>query len=480
MKVQAVFDEIKQTISNEIDNASSSILIALAYFNDKDLFELLCKKATDGVKVEIIVSSEDDSYLNGTLDYQRLVNSGGICLFTDNIDNGLMHHKFCLIDENTIITGSYNWTNKAATSNYENIIVVKDANDLFYNYIHEFEKLKTISNSKLTFANSFKNIRDFNSTLIEEINNRSDGFGYEAIDKILHGFQKPGLYSICARPSIGSTTMILNVINNFSQKDKSILLFSLDLSSIVVVKRLISNVSGIPFDKIISGNLDKHDWLSFENAQKELSDREIFIDDTADLTIKDIELSILKQLGKQSLDLIVIDYLELMKVERKAENSNKFQRDYELDWIVRELKRISKVTNIPILVVSQLNRQNDNRENKLYKTPQINEIQNYIEQYSDVVTILNRPEFYHITEDALGYSLLNVLEITIAKNKFGDTGDVKLYLDKRTLKISNEDPNKDDFPEGYQTISSKMFYNANNESPLSTKSEPRKSDEVPF
>ena len=252
--------------------------------------------------------------------------------------------------------------------------------------------------------------------------------------------------------------MILNTIFNLSQKDKSVILYSLDLSSSNIVKRLTSIVSEIPIEKIQGNYLDSDDWISFEKAQNVLSNKNILIDNTPDLTIKDIELSIFKQKKMLNIDLVVIDFLELMKVDRKSDASNKYQRDYELEWIVRELKRISRISNIPILLVSHMNRQSDNRDNyKNNKMPQITDVQNYIEQFSDVVIILHRPENYHITEDAEGNSLLNILEVNIAKNKFGSLYETNVYLDKETLKILNQNPNDFVNPfNSYSVVPSKM------------------------
>jgi len=441
MKIQAVFEDIKQKIANEIEKANTSIIIALAYFNDKELFNILCQKASQGLRIELIISSEDINYLNGVLDYATLNKFGGNCYFTNNNTKGLMHHKFCLIDDNTLITGSYNWTNKAASSNFENILIVNDSIETLNAYKIEFEKLKKISDNKLLFTSTFKQVNELIANSPRTIKpEKPISTGYSVFDRIIQGFEKSSLYVLAGRPFIGTSTLAFNIINNLIQTDKSVLLFSLDINKNKIINKLVSIVSEIPSENIIQENLSADEWNKLETSIKKIESKALFIDDTPDSTLKDIEWSIYKLKSIQEIDLIVIDYLELMKIDRKSDSFNKTQREYDLDYIVRELKRISKITDIPILLLSQLNRLTDNRMiNNQYQSV---EIPNYIEQYSDVITILNRPDKYGILDDNEGNSTIGLIDVFVSKSKLSPIGECKLSIDDRTLIITDFKPIK--------------------------------------
>ena len=143
MHTQAYFENIQNQISKELFSAKSSIHIAVAWFSDKELFSLLCKKAKEGILVELLLMNDEINSSSG-IDYQSLVASKGKLwqIKTDG-DNRLMHNKFCVIDNETIINGSYNWTKKAK-HNHESITIIKESPDLALQFLNEFRKLKKL------------------------------------------------------------------------------------------------------------------------------------------------------------------------------------------------------------------------------------------------------------------------------------------------------------------------------------------------
>lgn len=140
MTTQAYFQNIRNHIKDEISNATQSIYVAVAWFTDKHLFKLLCDKVQEGVDVQLIVM-DDDITRNSPIIYRELETSGGKLYQVSETFGTLMHNKFCVIDKNIIITGSYNWSVKAAT-NHENITITKDAESLALTFIDEFKRIK--------------------------------------------------------------------------------------------------------------------------------------------------------------------------------------------------------------------------------------------------------------------------------------------------------------------------------------------------
>ena len=138
MQTEAVFENISQRIQKELANSKKSIFIAVAWFTDDIIFNLLCNKAKDNIEVELVLIS-DHINKGSTIDFDLLTNAGGSVYWIDgsNQENGIMHNKFCIIDNNIIVTGSYNWS-KQAKKNYENISVIYEDHNLVTQYINEF------------------------------------------------------------------------------------------------------------------------------------------------------------------------------------------------------------------------------------------------------------------------------------------------------------------------------------------------------
>lgn len=438
--IKVYFENIQQTIAETIRNANSSIKIALAYFNDKELFEILNQKALKGIQVDLIISSEESSYINNVYDLINFVKSGGNCLVVSTNAAGLMHHKFCIIDESILITGSYNWTVKAATRNFENIIVFYDQ-ALIQDYLNEFERLKKISESKFDFYTGLQSINEllrisFSPSSNSTINACDLKTGFKAVDSISGKIKSSSLNVIAARPSIGSTSLLINIIKNLLDENCNIALFSLDMPSLAIVDRLIAvNSNLIPLNRLFNRELHEDEWKQLDASLKNIINKNLYIDDTPDLTLKELELAIIKQSQTIKIDLICIDYIELLRIDKKLDNTNKFQRDTELELIIKELKRISKVTGIPILLVSHLNRSSENKNPT--KAPLLSEIPNYIEQFSDLLIILHRLDKYGIPTYEDGTSSKGFIDISISRNRYGSTGTCKIKINESSLKISD-------------------------------------------
>lgn len=293
---------------------------------------------------------------------------------------------------------------------------------------------------------------------IENARNRKDGLsgspsGFTSVDRITSGWQKTDLVIIAARPSMGKTAFVLSMARNMAvDHNKSVAVFSLEMSSIQLVNRLIAAETELGSDKIKTGRLENYEWEHLNRKISSLEKSPIFIDDTPALSIFEFRAKCRRLKMQHDIQVVIVDYLQLMTSGIEGRGS----REQEVSTISRSLKAIAKELDIPILALSQLNRSVESREGK---RPQLSDLRESgaIEQDADIVMFIHRPEYYGITEDESGNSLLGVAEIIIAKHRNGATGDVHLAFKKELAKFSDMDaPVGEEFSLASQTFSSKM------------------------
>ena len=276
---------------------------------------------------------------------------------------------------------------------------------------------------------------------IEEAGKREDGLsgvpsGFSELDRMTSGWQRSDLIIIAARPSMGKTAFVLSMARQMAVDHKTpVAFFSLEMSNIQLVNRLIVSESGIPSEKIRNGKLDPHEWTQLVVKIKDLSEAKIFIDDTPALSIFEFRAKCRRLKAQYDVGIIVIDYLQLMTgpVETKG------NREQEVSTISRSLKAIAKELNVPIIALSQLNRSVETRGGN--KRPQLSDLRESgaIEQDADVVIFIHRPEYYGFLEDEEGNSLAGLAEIILAKHRNGAVGDIKLRFQKEMARFSDYD-----------------------------------------
>jgi len=293
---------------------------------------------------------------------------------------------------------------------------------------------------------------------IEKARNQKDGLsgvpsGFTAIDRITSGWQKTDLIIIAARPSMGKTAFVLSMARNMAvEHNKSVAVFSLEMSSIQLVNRLIAAETELGNDKLKTGRLENYEWEHLNRKISALENAPVFVDDTPALSIFEFRAKCRRLKMQHDIQVVIVDYLQLMTAGTDGRGS----REQEVSTISRSLKAIAKELDIPILALSQLNRSVESREGK---RPQLSDLRESgaIEQDADIVMFIHRPEYFGITEDESGNSLLGVAEIIIAKHRNGATGDVHLAFKKELAKFSDmENPLGSDFGGMAQTFSSKM------------------------
>lgn len=292
--------------------------------------------------------------------------------------------------------------------------------------------------------------------LIQAAANRPDGFtgipsGFNYLDQITSGWQKSDLIIIAARPAMGKTAFVLSMAKNMAvEYNFPVAIFSLEMSNVQLVNRLIVNVSEIEGEKIKHGKLANFEWEQLHSRTSQLLNAPIFIDDTPSLSVFELRTKARRLVKEQKIQCIIIDYLQLMN----ASGMNYGSREQEVSMISRSLKGLAKELNIPIIALSQLNRGVEGRTGA-DKRPQLSDLRESgaIEQDADMVLFIHRPEYYKITQDENGNSLLGIAEIIIAKHRNGSTDDIRLKFTKEFIKFENIGENTNDFSEFQSKVS---------------------------
>ncbi|MCF8371961.1 MAG: replicative DNA helicase [Bacteroidales bacterium] len=271
--------------------------------------------------------------------------------------------------------------------------------------------------------------------------------GFTAMDRITSGFQRSDLIIIAARPSMGKTAFVLSIARNVAvDMNRGVAFFSLEMSSIQLVNRLISAESELPSQKIRNGRLEPYEWVQLDDKIKNLTKAPMFIDDTPAISIFELRAKC-RRLMKQNenLQLIIIDYLQLMT----AGSDMRGNREQEVSIISRSLKALAKELDVPIIALSQLNRSVETRGGT--KRPQLSDLRESgaIEQDADLVCMIHRPEYYGFETDDNGQSIKGIAEIIIAKHRNGAVGDVQLKFQKELAKFTDLEDGGGAFPDGY-------------------------------
>ena len=271
------------------------------------------------------------------------------------------------------------------------------------------------------------------------------------LDKKIGGLHKSDLIIIAGRPSMGKTAFATNIASNICmdklnlKKKNNVLFFSLEMSSEQLATRLLSEMSKIPSEKIRTGNISKMDFENLLKSSEKIKNLSLFIDDSPALTLSAIRSRSRRLKRKDGLDLIIIDYLQLISSESRNLNDNRVK---EISEITRGLKAIAKEFNIPVIALSQLSRKVEDREEK---RPQLADLRESgsIEQDADLVVFLYREEYYlarteppegtekHIAWTDKMEKIHNIAEIIVAKNRHGPISRVKLHFNASNTKFSD-------------------------------------------
>ncbi|MCK4750902.1 MAG: replicative DNA helicase [Bacteroidales bacterium] len=272
---------------------------------------------------------------------------------------------------------------------------------------------------------------------IEEAAKREDHLsgipsGFTKLDRLTSGWQRSDLIIIAARPSMGKTALALSMARSIAVDHKRpIVFFSLEMSSVQLVNRLIVMETELPSDRIRNGRLEEYEWKQLDYKIKSLVEAPIFIDDTPAISIFELRAKCRRLKVQHQIEAVFVDYLQLMTGTGDSRGS----REQEVSTISRSLKAISKELDIPIIALSQLNRSVELRSGN--KRPQLSDLRESgaIEQDADLVIFIHRPEKYDIYEDEQGNSLIGIAEIILSKHRNGPIGDVQLKFKEESAKF---------------------------------------------
>jgi len=249
--------------------------------------------------------------------------------------------------------------------------------------------------------------------------------GFTGLDRLTSGWQKSDLMVIAARPGMGKTAFVLSMARNAAVDYKqAVAVFSLEMSSLQLVTRLIAAETELPMDKLRRGNLEEYEWQQLYQKVKQLEEAPLYIDDTPAINIFELRAKCRRLKQHHDIKMVIIDYLQLMSgVNSDGKSGN---REQEISNISRALKRIAKELNIPVIALSQLNRSVETRGGD--KKPQLSDLRESgaIEQDADMVMFIYRPEYYGLTQGEDGQSLQGTAELIIAKHRNGALDSVNL------------------------------------------------------
>ena len=261
--------------------------------------------------------------------------------------------------------------------------------------------------------------------------------GFTDIDAVTLGWQPSDLIIIAARPSMGKTAFVLTMARNMCVELKTpVAFFSLEMSSVQLMNRLIVAETQLSSKDLRTGNLTPAQWTHLEKQTVELGRSPLFIDDTPALSVYEFRSKARRLKTQHDIQLIIIDYLQLMTASTPETRGN---REQEVSLISRTLKAIAKELNVPIIALSQLSRNVENRGGS--KRPQLSDLRESgaIEQDADVVAFIHRPEYYGLTTDENNMPTAGMAEIIIAKHRNGEVTDVPLRFIKEQAKFADAD-----------------------------------------
>ena len=321
----------------------------------------------------------------------------------------------------------------------------EDTTDVFDLLDKAENNLFQISENNL--RRSYDSMQDLVSKAIKEIQNAKNSDDklrgvpsvYTELDRITQGWQKSDLIILAARPSMGKTAFALNLARNAAVNfNRPVAFFSLEMSSVQLVTRLISTETSLTADKLRSGDLAEYEWQQLNTKVTPLTDAPIFIDDTPQLSVVELRAKCRRLTQQHDIQMVFVDYLQL----KTAKGDKGLNREQEISTISRSLKSLAKELEIPVLAVSQLSRSVEQRPGS--KKPILSDLRESgaIEQDADMVMFIYRPEYYKNEADAeekpKGYSVID-----IAKHRNGKLGEVELKFVGQYARFEEFEPSYD-------------------------------------
>ena len=416
--------------SQALDIILRNVKVETFYFkNHQELYKNIVQMYENKIPIDMITLN---TFLQDNGQFEKI---GGVKVLVELINYvpnltyleeyiRLLHDKFL---RRCLIKLGYETINSAYITNIPLETTLNNLEIDIFNLVNE-NKTQRVTTTAELLSNIFLELKQ--KSLKPSLAGLPSGF-YD-LDSFTQGFQKSDLIIIAGRPSMGKTALALNIgLNIIKESNDPVLFFSLEMSKEQLTYRLLTNETDISSLRLKTGNLYKDDWVKLNQTIKTLASLPLFIDDTPNLSILDIKTKIKKIIFEQNnLGLIIIDYLQLMQTS----NSQIVNRTQEISQITRALKNIAREFNVPIIVLSQLSR---NVENRVNKRPILSDLRESgsIEQDADLVLMLYRESYYNLVME--NSNDLNLVELIIAKQRNGPIGTVELQFDSKRTKFLN-------------------------------------------
>lgn len=357
------------------------------------------------------------------------------------ISSAHIEHHVRVMQEKFILRNLITILSEMISKAYDDTVEVQNLLNLLENKIFQLsncyikKNYDTSNNLFIKAINRIKNIQNSN----QDISGIPSGF--DDLDQITSGWQKSDLIILAARPGMGKTSFLLSMTSNIIIDYKiPVAFFSLEMSSIQLINRLISSETGISLDKLRRAKLSDQDWVSVYSNTKHLqSDSLLFVDDSPTLSIFELRAKCRNLVSQHNIKLIMIDYLQLMVIDTL--NNKKFiNREQEISIISRGLKSIAKELDIPIIALSQLSRAVEIRGGN--KRPMLSDLRESgaIEQDADIVGFIYRPDYYGFSNWNKSYNMTSCkdqAEIIIAKHRNGSLKNIRLKFINTQAKFIN-------------------------------------------
>jgi len=412
-------------LDNQGLNAVLEIITARDFYSEahRQIFEAAHNLSERGEPIDLITLS------NALKDQKRLDKVGGAAYLAGLVDNvpsaANIRHYAKIVKEKAILRSLINTATEILGKTYEtgaDIDTVLDEAEQAIFAISEKKIRQAFFPLKEIVKDSFRTIEDLYSRK-ELVTGVPTGF--DKVDDLTSGLQKADLIIIAGRPSMGKTAFALNIAQHVAMQTATpVCIFSLEMAKEQIAMRMLAATAKVDSQRIRRGFLGEMDWPKLTAAADSLSEAPIFIDDTAAITVLEMKAKARRLKAEHGLGLVIIDYLQLMR-----SGATKDSREQEISEISRSLKALAKELSVPVIALSQLNRQVEVRTNRRPQMADLRE-SGAIEQDADVIAFIYRDEVYNKAEDN---PEKGIAEIIIAKQRNGPTGTVKLaFLEKFT------------------------------------------------
>ena len=341
-----------------------------------------------------------------------------------------------IVEEKSILRNLIKTSNELITLGYDETQEVNSVMDQAEKKVFDL-----MQNRNQTGYSQIKDVLVDSFAQLERLYNQKEGItgvpsGFADLDLRTAGFHNSELIILAARPAMGKTAFALNIATNAATKsDIPVLLFSLEMSKEQLVNRVLCSEAMVDSNKLKTGKIEENDWVKIVEALGPLSEAEMYIDDTAGISITEIRAKARKLKLEKNIGLIIIDYLQLIQGSGNRRNGS---REQEISEISRSLKILAKELDIPVIALSQLSRAAEQRSDH---RPMLSDLRESgaIEQDADIVMFLYRDDYYNEESESK-----NIAEVIIAKNRSGSVGTAEMLWMSNYTKFANIEHYRDD------------------------------------